>query len=93
MKKTLTTVIIAVIGIAVLYAVYVFGYKQGGNVNNTNVNSAQTEINCSVDQDCINKGVVCGSLGDQPTCVKGSLATGEEYPEPRCVCLNPNKEY
>lgn len=93
MKKTLIIVIIVVIGIAALYVTYTFGYRQGDKANNVNIVGTQAEKSCTTSQDCVNQGVVCSKAGDQPTCMEISLATGQKYPEPKCVCLNPNKEY
>lgn len=77
MKKTLVILAIVVIGIAAFYAVYM----------------NQTEKVCTTNQDCVNKGIVCHQTGDQPTCIQVSPATGEEFSEGGCMCLNPNKEY
>jgi len=93
MKKTLTIIIIAVIGITALYTAYMIGYKQRGSIKNINIVNTQTEKRCITNQDCVNNGVVCDQPGDQPICAEASLATGEKYPEPKCVCLNLNKEY
>ena len=93
MKKTLAILIIILISIIAIYVSYMLGYKKGVNVNSINVANTQTEETCNTDQDCIAKGVVCDKADDQPNCMEINLATGEEYPEPRCVCLNPNLEY
>ncbi|MDP3964239.1 MAG: hypothetical protein Q8Q20_01085 [bacterium] len=91
MKKTIIILIIAVVGIVALYAAYSYGNKQGSKVDNVNNVSTQTEKSCSTI--CADQGVVCEETGDQPTCIESSLATGQKYSEPKCVCLNPNKDF
>ena len=79
MKKTLTIVIILVICVSLIYVIY-----------NKTTSTAQ---GCKTDQECVEQGIVCDKVGEQPTCVTVNFASGEKYPEPKCLCLNPNMEY
>ncbi|MBU1131311.1 hypothetical protein KJ840_04215 [Patescibacteria group bacterium] len=81
MKKT---IIILVVVIVLIFSVVAFYY-------------IKKELNyppkTKISDCCKDKNIVCNKPGDQPTCMEISFATGEKYPEPKCVCLNPNMDY
>jgi len=79
MKKTIIIILIIIVSGVLAYLAYINFAKESNPLTCQNV------------QDCINK-IDCGP-DEQPYCQPGSLATGKEYPEPICVCLNPNLDY
>lgn len=80
MKKTTIIVIVAMVIIISVLALYI--------KKEVNYPPKMNTVNC-----CEEKNIVCTSPGEQPTCMEINLGTGQKYPEPKCMCLNPNMEY
>lgn len=81
MKKTIFILVVVIVIISSA-AVFYFIKKEFNYPPKTKISDC-----------CKGENIVCNTLDDQPTCMEINVATGKKYPEPKCVCLNPNKEY